>query len=237
MDPNLIKLSVSPNRLVNETRESALLLIKQFSKKILSTTKFDIDWFWKDFYGPPLDSPENPYSQEWKEWSKEYTDGYKEDTKYTKEIVRNNIETISKYYPIDIVTWTSSWYDYMPEFIDFNLFRTGKIDWDLFFSVVSPIKQWGAPSFSLFIEKLNNYQGKLESERLIQECYDNVELRTRIIDGIILPSKYTEYDGYWVISKRVHDILYKEVHKLIKETGLSPLEAIEICKKTPTTKF
>lgn len=172
---------ISPNEDINEDRRNAIELIKKYSKSLIISLKGDIEWFWGDL-------------------RIEYDKELEEDT---KRIVLENYSILSSHYPFDVSEWVVNWYRFMPEIIEKHIDGTGKIDWNLFFSLVYPIKTCGAYSYQTLIHKLNIKQNQQVREEIYQECYEDSKLRKALINREVIPPIYTYYTPYNKIRKEV----------------------------------
>lgn len=174
---------VSPNKDINENREMALELIQLLGKPPHIATKEDKQWFWVDM--------ETPCDKE-TAWA----------------YINYNIDTLGdKYnYIFRVTEWFSEFYRYMPELLYDRLDGTGQIDWNLFFTLAYPLPgNLGIP-FHTMINKLNVAQLRLVKEKIVQEIYDDKELRKRVYTHGLIPSIYTYYMPYQLIRKRLIEL-------------------------------
>jgi len=193
-------------------------MITKYSRDPYVATSEDIRWFWAD-----LDIAT--------------------DHELAREYVNNNLESLNEKYPFEVTEWLLNWYRFMPDIIGkYN--GTGQVDWNLLFTLIKPLPQLPVPFHSV-IEKLNVKQNKLVREQIYDECYENEELRKRIINYRPIPSRYTYYTPYSKIRKEVvkrakpkmlrtpkgAGSTFKEVSKLMKNEGIPFEEALKIIEK------
>lgn len=178
--PDLNKF-ISTNEDINEDRHNAVELIQKYSKKPVVAEQGDIRWFWADL--------RIEYDRELEQ--------------LVKEIVIQNLDILSTSYPFDTSEWIVNWYRFMPDIIERRIDGTGQIDWNLFFSLVYPLKTCGAYSFQTLIHKLNIKQNQLVRQEIYQECYDDPKLRKSLLNREVIPPIYTYYTPYNKIRKEV----------------------------------
>lgn len=201
---------------INEDRKNAVGLIKKYNKNFIIATKDDQIWFKEDIE-VKLD---------------------KELEEEAKDIVSKNWEKMSDSYPFDISEWIVNWYRFMPEAFISKKSGAGQVDWNLFFSIISPIHYYGIYCFQTMIHKLNIKQNKEVRQLIYRDCFNNQELRQKLINNEPIPSIYTNYTPYTKIRREVLKMVQKLDKDPTKEKvftlavkylgqGLSPQEAMK----------
>jgi hypothetical protein len=142
------------------------------------------------------------------------------DTKVAWVFVENHREKLESQYPLEVTNWFLDFYNYLCFFLvpKYNI-KDRYIDWNLFFTLARPIEIHPSTSFNKTIQKLQIAQGRDLRAKLKEECYQDVELRTRVLKGELVPPKYTEDINYielrHYIERRIQQD-YKGVAKQLK---------------------
>ena len=191
---------VSPNPDINEDRGNALELIKIWKKEPHVATKKDIRWFWEDM---DMDDVESEIV-----WA----------------YVTPKVDKLSQMYPFRVTEWFENFYRFMPDILPLGLDGTGQIDWNLFFSLAYPLPGGLAVPFRSMVRKLNVAQLRLVKEKIINEIWEDKDLRKKIINWDLIPSIYIHYMPYQLIRKRVVE-KDKKMQKNIRKEAVRDLEA------------
>lgn len=191
MDGRLSAL-VSTNPDITYDRENAILLMQKHGKEAHGATREDIRWFWQD-----LDM--------------------ECETEIAWDYVQPRIRELSEMYPFLVTEWFMNFYRFMPDIIEKGIDRTGQIDWNLFFSLAYPIPGGLAVPFYKMIEKLNVAQLREVREQIVDEIWNDPEMRKKIFKEEGIPSKYTYYMAYQTIRNRVIEKDKKYQREKIKE--------------------
>lgn len=132
-----------------------------------------------------------------------------------KEFVERKFSELNTLYPFELTEWFLEWYRYMPEAISERMDNTGRVDWNIFFTLLGKEPLYDSSSFYLLVKALNVYQSRLVREFIYKSVAEDPKLRKRVLNHKPLPSIYTFYTPYGKI--------YREVVKLLKpETGRLP---------------
>jgi len=187
---------VSPNPDINENREIGIDLIKECNKTPHQATAGDIAWFWQDL-DMPLESD------------------------IAWEYVNPRIKELCGMYSFAVTEWFMEFYRYMPEVLDLKLDRTGQIDWNLFFSLAYPLPGGLAVPFHAMINKLNVAQNRIVRKQIIEEIWNNEDLRVKVMKWENIPSIYTYYIAYPIIRNAIERRVQKELKEKRREINQS----------------
>lgn len=195
MDGRLRAL-ISSNPDITYDRENAVLLMQKFGKEAHPATREDIRWFWQD-----LDM--------------------ECETDIAWDYVQPRIRELSEMYPFLVTEWFMNWYRFMPDIIEERIDGTGQIDWNLFFSLASPLPGGLAIPFYKMIEKLNVAQLREVKAQIVDEIWNDKEMRKSIFNWGNIPTIYTYYMPYQAIRNRVIEKDKKYQFEKRKELGLN----------------
>ena len=176
---------ISPNPDINNLRRTGMLLIEDFKKEVHLASKEDVRWFWEDI-------------------------NIETDTEASWEYVNTHLSILNTQYIFYITEWFMEFYRYMPEVIEARLDRAGLIDFNIFFTLASPIVRPTCTSFQEMLTKLNTWQTRKAKEQIKRDCWENIDLRTKLLQGDLIPSIYLEYIPYQTLRKVILERQLKE---------------------------
>lgn len=187
-------------------RLGALEMIEKFKKEPHPATKADINWFWQD-----LDSDD------------------KESYREAKKILEDDTELrrLHTQYPFELTEWLMEWYSYMPECLYYGWDRAGQVDWNLFFTLIEPIKTSGLPFISI-IKALNVRQNQIAREQIYNTVFNDPILRKNALEGGMIPTMFTHYTTN---SKIRNEVLKRLKGEKIKDEYIAPIGSRKIFKK------
>jgi len=182
---------ISPNPDINENRQWQINWITAHNLEPVMATKEDVDWFWADM-------------------------DLEIDSETAKEYVNNHLKALCDRYPFLLTEFFEEFYRYMPDCLYYELDKVGPIDWNLFFTLAYPLPPLPCLSFRVMINKLNWAQLRIVKNQIIEEIWNNKELRRRVLEEEVISSLYTQYIPYLTIRKRLLERAKKE-ERLIQE--------------------
>ena len=177
---------ISPNPDVNEARKLGIEFIEKYNKTPHVATKDDKEWFWQDLE-------------------------LLVDTDVAWEYVEPRVKVLSDMYPFAITEWITDFYSYMPEMFHYKLDGVGQIDWNIFFTLAYPLPKGMAISFHFLMKKLNVAQNRIVRRQIIDEIWNNKDLRLKVMRWEPIPSIYTYYIAYPTIRRRIEERAHKEL--------------------------
>jgi hypothetical protein len=149
-------------------RKEALLLIETLKKEHYIATPEDIIWWRKDLH----------------------TDF---DTKVVWSYIETHREGLEAQYPVDLTQWLLDFYMYLCFFLLPKPEPPASyVDWNLFFTLARPITLPVYIPLKAAVQKLNIAQHRDIRLLLKEECYQDVDLRNKVLKGEIIPAKYLE---------------------------------------------
>lgn len=167
---------------LNDLRENGVGLIKRFrGGKVHHATKADLQWFkedWEVFFETPV--------------------------KLCDEYVTKNLDELIKRYPFLVTEWLVEWYDIQMDLpIKYTLSMPYYADWNLFFSFVYPLPPNIAIPFYRLVRRLDVKENILIKKQIVDDIWNNTDLRQKVVHGEGIPAVYTYYISYQQLRQRI----------------------------------
>ncbi len=188
------RLSVvaSPNPDITENRIAAFEMLEKYNKPVFRHTEEDIHRFWQDF-----------------DMEVEKEDAW--------DYVNYNYVKLCEMYPFEVTEWFMEFFRYMPECLWYHYDDAGDVDWCCFFSLLYPLPGNLGISYCEMIKKLNVSQNRQVKRQILDEIWNDPDLKHKILRGDLVPSIYIYYTPYQTLRKAIIERQEKYNRALKKE--------------------